>query len=75
MSNDISSMYTKDQNKKAGRKGYVLWKHEKVNIISPAAYGDYILQYRKRGKKKMILLLIDLYLIICLIVSIIEYKH
>lgn len=51
MSNDISSMYTKDQNKKAGRRGYSLWKHEKVAIIPPAAYGDYILQDRRRGKK------------------------
>lgn len=32
MSNDISSMYTKDQNKKAGRRGYSSWKHEKVLI-------------------------------------------
>jgi hypothetical protein len=52
VSNDISSMYTKDQNKKAGRRGYALWKREKVNIISPAAYGDYILQDKKRGKKR-----------------------
>jgi hypothetical protein len=52
MSNDISSMYTKDQNKKAGRRGYLSWKHEKVTIIPPAAYGDYILQDRRRGKKK-----------------------
>ena len=51
-SNDISSMYTKDQNKKAGRRGYSLWKHEKVAIIPPAAYGDYILQDRRRGKKR-----------------------
>lgn len=51
MSNDISSMYTKDQNKKAGRRGYLSWKHEKVTIIPPAAYGDYILQDRRRGKK------------------------
>lgn len=52
MSNDISSMYTKDQNKKAGRRGYLSWKDEKVTIIPPAAYGDYILQDRMRGKKK-----------------------
>lgn len=50
MSNDISSIYTKDQNKKAGRRGYSLWKDEKVTIIPPAAYGDYILQNKKRGK-------------------------
>lgn len=52
MSNDISTMYTKSQNQKTGRKGYVAWKTEKETVISPAAYGDYILQNRKRGKKK-----------------------
>lgn len=52
MSIDISSMYTKDQNKKAGRRGYLSWKHEKVTIIPSAAYVAYILQPRKRGKKK-----------------------
>lgn len=51
MSSDISSMYTKDQNMKAGRRGYFLWKDTKETAISPAAYGDYVLQ-RKRGKKK-----------------------
>lgn len=52
MSDDISTMYTKDRNKKAGRRGYSLWKNEKCTAIAPAAYGDYILQHRKRGKKK-----------------------
>lgn len=52
MSNDISSMYTKDRNKKAGRRGYGWWKREKETVISPAAYGDYILQDRRRGKKR-----------------------
>ena len=52
MSLDISSMYTKDQNMKAGRKGYGMWKREKEIAISPAAYGDYVLQNRKRGKRK-----------------------
>lgn len=31
MSNNISTMYTKDKNQKAGRKGYVNWKTEKRN--------------------------------------------
>lgn len=48
MSNNISTMYTKSQNLKAGRKGYTGWKTEKETVISPAAYGDYILQKRKR---------------------------
>ena len=52
MSNDISTMYTKDQNKKTGRRGYAFWKTDKETSITPAAYGDYILQNRKRGKKK-----------------------
>jgi hypothetical protein len=45
-------MYTKSQNLKAGRKGYAAWKTEKDTAISPAAYGDYILQHKKRGKKR-----------------------
>ena len=52
MSNNISTMYTKDKNQKAGRKGYCDWKHVKETAISPACYGDYILQNRKRGKRK-----------------------
>lgn len=55
MSNDISSMYTKDKNMKAGRKGYYNWKHEKEISISPASYSDYILQRRRKhdgGKRK-----------------------
>lgn len=52
MSNDISTMYTKNKNQKAGRKGYGAWKTEKETVISPASYGDYILQHRKRGKNK-----------------------
>ena len=52
MSNDISTMYTKDQNQKTGRRGYVGWKSEKETSIRPSDYGDYILQRRKRGKNK-----------------------
>ena len=52
MSNDISTMYTKDRNKKTGRKGYGMWKYEKEKSIKPSDYGDYILQHRKRGKNK-----------------------
>ena len=52
MSNDISTMYTKDRNMKTGRKGYCLWKGEKLDAISPAAYGDFVMQHRKRGKKR-----------------------
>ena len=50
MSNDISTMFTKDQNTKAGRKGFFDWKGVKITAISPAAYGNYILQNKRRGK-------------------------
>lgn len=52
MSKNISTMYTKYKNQKAGRKGYGNWKTEKETAISPAAYGDYILQHSKRGVKR-----------------------
>lgn len=51
MSNDISSMYTKSKNVKAGRRGYNNWKYEKESAIKPSAYGDYVLQSKKRGRK------------------------
>ena len=51
MSNDISSMYTKDRNIRTGHKGYVQWKHEKETFIRPADYGNYIFE-KKRGKKR-----------------------
>ena len=49
---DISTMCTKDRNMKTGRKGYGLWKGEKETAIAPAAYGDFVIQHRKRGKKR-----------------------
>ena len=49
---DISTQYTKDRNIKSGRRGYSGWKREKETAISPAAYGDYLLQHRKRRKNK-----------------------
>lgn len=52
MNNDISTMYTKDKNQKTGRKGYFRWQDEKEKAIRPSDYGDYILQRRKRGKRK-----------------------
>lgn len=33
MSKDISTMYTKDLNKKAGRKGWIGWQSEKETSI------------------------------------------
>lgn len=37
MSNNISTMYTKDKNQKAGRKGYVNWKREKTVFNIPGS--------------------------------------
>ena len=52
MSYDISTIDTKDKNMKSGRKGYFRWQNEKEKVIRPSDYGDYILQHRKRGKRK-----------------------
>ena len=49
MSKDISTQYTKDQNKKCGRNGYGMAHREKVINISPSEYGMF-LQNRKRKK-------------------------
>lgn len=50
MSKDISTQYTKEQNKKCGRKGYGLWKYEKQDIISPKDYGMFLQRKRKKGQ-------------------------
>lgn len=52
MSNDISTMYTKEQNKQNGRRGWIGWCAEKETCIEPSKYGEYILKHRKRGKRK-----------------------
>lgn len=49
MSKDISTEYTKTKNKEEGRRGYVMWKHEKVTVISPKDYGMF-LQKKRRNK-------------------------
>lgn len=52
MSNDISTMYTRNLNKTAGRRGWVGWIiGSKETEISPRAYGGFI-QERKRGKRR-----------------------
>lgn len=51
MGNDISTMYTKAQNLKTGRKGYFGWKAEKETAIRVSDYGDFILQRRRRKRK------------------------
>ena len=47
MKNDISTMYTREQNKVAGRKGYYNFKKEKDTVISPKEYGMF-----KKGREK-----------------------
>lgn len=47
---DVLTMYTKEQNQKTGRKGYIDFKREKEDIISPKNYGMF-LNSRKKGKK------------------------
>lgn len=48
MNNDISTMYTREQNKVAGRKGYYNFKKEKEIVISPKEYGMF--KERRRDK-------------------------
>lgn len=48
MSNDISTKYTDDRNKNAGRRGYYGWKKEKDTVISPKNYGMFL--QKKRGR-------------------------
>ena len=46
---DISTMFTKEENKKNGRLGYAGVTIEKEDIISPAQYGAFL---QKRGRRK-----------------------
>lgn len=45
---DISTVFTKEENKKNGRLGYYNATREKNTIISPAQYGMFL---QKRGRK------------------------
>ena len=46
---DISTMFTREENKKNGRLGYGLATREKETVISPAQYGTFL---QKRGKRR-----------------------
>lgn len=48
MSKDISTMYTKEENKKSGRQGYAGWRVEKETVINPRDYGMFIQNRRKK---------------------------
>lgn len=41
MSLDISTKYTKEQNRKCGRNGYCMAKREKETIIPVSEYGAF----------------------------------
>ena len=51
MSNDISTMFTKQQNVRTGRKGYAYWKREKISSIRPYDYGSYVISKKKNRRK------------------------
>lgn len=46
---DISTMFTREENKKNGRLGYGLATKEKEDVIGPAQYGAFL---QKRGRKR-----------------------
>lgn len=46
---DISTMFTKEENKKNGRLKYRLATREKKDVISPSQYEAFL---QKRGKRK-----------------------
>ncbi len=48
MSKDISTQYTRTKNKEDGRRGYCMWKHEKVSVISPKDYGMFLHRKKRR---------------------------
>lgn len=47
---DISTMFTREENKKNGRLGYGLATREKDTIISPAQYGAFLQKGGKRNE-------------------------
>lgn len=48
MGKNISTQFTKEQNKKCGRNGYCRAHEEKVTVIPPAKYGMFIAGKRNR---------------------------
>ena len=48
-SKDISTMFTREENKKNGRAGYYQADSRKIDIISLAQYGAFL---QKRGMRK-----------------------
>lgn len=46
---DISTMFTREENKKNGIVGYYQADSRKIDVISPSQYGAFL---QKRGKRK-----------------------
>jgi hypothetical protein len=46
---DISTMFTREENKKNGIVGYYRADSRKIDVISPAQYGVFL---QKRGRRK-----------------------
>lgn len=46
---DISTMFTREENKKNGIVGYYQANRRKIDVISPTQYGAFL---QKRGKRK-----------------------
>ena len=51
MSKDISYEFTKNENKKNGRNGYLFATRERELDIPINQYGSYLSNKKKRGKK------------------------
>lgn len=47
---DISTQYTKEENKKNGRKGYLFWRHEKETQMNVRYFGEFLSQHRRCKK-------------------------
>lgn len=48
MSKDISTKFTDESNKTMGRKGYAMWKSEKITVITPKDYGMFLQKRRRK---------------------------
>lgn len=51
MSKDITTKFTKEENRKNGRNGYFMAHREKETVIRPYQYGMFLGKHKKRGKK------------------------
>lgn len=51
MAKDITTKFTKEENRKNGRNGYGLAHREKETVIRPDQYGMFLEKHKKRGKK------------------------